>query len=130
LTAGADFFTRIAPFATCKSATVGLLNGVPTTIIPSSTPLGTLRYLLGFAAGNTTCPISLILTTTSFEYARIYAPSTTSFIHLYQLIQTDDLNALDLLANGAASAAVAYTVWFADVPPNILSNTVQGGVKP
>jgi hypothetical protein len=99
-----------------------LANGVPSPILAQTSME---RYLIGFAVGNTTCPISLNTTIGNVEQVRIYAPAGSSFIDCTRLLQNGSDNGLSFVANGAASAAVSYTIVWADAPPGILSTQVR-----
>lgn len=96
-----------------KSGVIGLVNGVPSAILAQA-PV--IRVVLAFSVGNTTCPISLNTAGGGVELVRLYQPAASGVMGdlVLQLQQAD--NGLALVAHGADSASVSYTVVYAEPP--------------
>lgn len=100
-----------------KSGLISLANGVPQVFLAALSNAAE-RYLFAVAFGNTTCPISIAYS--GGELARVYNPYTT-FVPLYGRRILPPNTQITIVANGADSTAVSYTLVYADTPANVVT---------
>lgn len=113
---------ELAPNVTSFGGIIALADGVPSSILATNTAIE--RWLLLYSVGNTTCPISLRTVIGNIELCRIYAPTQTVYMPVERLLPNAD-NGLALVAHGAASGSVSYTIVYAPDALRIVSGKLR-----
>jgi hypothetical protein len=130
---GADFYSRIAPWT--LSATGGPINLADgaTQAVLAAVASGFSRWVLGFSVASNDlaggAPILLRTTVNHVGIATIgwrFGPNAPVLNQLLTNSLDTALEMKNVAGNGAAAPLLVWTVVYADTPPNILSDLIQG----